>query len=193
MHATHIYTVVVHALSFSKGEYLLVIANQQLEKPHSCKYYESQKDGIRDGCMSVCLSLYMYACSQTWCIYLMWLSLNYVPLLYFSRFYRASNEKLLNSLHSLSVFVCSSPRAKNFKHKTNQWTEWGEVAEKDTAKSNILRHKDGTKNEYVMFVSYKYQQCSDVYLWVASLVLYRYIFQANNVMKKKNKNKQPVE
>lgn len=137
----------------------------------------------------MCLCLYMYACSQTWCIYLMWLSLNYVPLLYFSRFYRASNEKLLNSLHSLSVFVCSSPRAKNFKHKTNQWTEWGEVAEKDTAKSNILRHKDGTKNEYVMFVSYKYQQCSDVYLWVASLVLYRSIFQANNVMKKKKKRK----
>lgn len=38
--------------------------------------------------------------------------------------------------------------------------------ERKESRANILRHKDGerTKNEYVMFVSYKYQQCSDVYL-----------------------------
>lgn len=42
--------------------------------------------------------------------------------------------------------------------------------ERKESRANILRHKDGerTKNEYVMFVSYKYQQCSDVYLWAAS-------------------------
>lgn len=104
----------------------------------------------------------------------MWLSLNYVPLLYMFRSgFMKHRIKVVrfSSFLLLSVVLCAcvcfldhAPKIPNTMR--NGMVKATTNRDRKESRANILRHKDGerTKNEYVMFVSYKYQQCSDVYL-----------------------------
>lgn len=101
-------------------------------------------------------------------------------------------------LYSSSIWVCVyecfGPRAKNSKYKTNERN--GTNGMKEVANTNyklqrkrnliFLRHKDGEAQRMSMSCLCRINiSNAAMYIYELHLVLYRYIFQMNNVMKTK--------